>query len=252
MFKVEKVTDSNGRVLIQDPPIARFFFQSTMAAWLWLAVRIYVGFDFLEAGWHKFTDPAWMNGSGQGIIGFWTRAVAIPPAPAKPLITFDWYRSFLQFLIDTNSAGWFSYVIVFGELAVGIGLVLGAFVGLGAAGGLIMNMAFLLAGTTSTNPVLAMLGVLLILAWKNAGYIGLDRVLLPLLGTPWRPAPSRKTARACCRSARALVGRECRAQASPPRRTARPKVEPATGGPDPDTRSPGRRSTTTSRRSARK
>jgi thiosulfate dehydrogenase (quinone) large subunit len=191
-FKVERVTEANGRVLIQDPPIARFFFQSTMAAWLWLAVRIYVGYDFLDAGWHKFNTAAWMDGSGQGILGFWTSAVAIPDAPAKPAITFDWYRSFLQFLIDSNSAGWFSYMIVFGELAVGIGLILGAFVGLAAAGGLIMNMAFMLAGTTSINPVLAILGVLLILAWKNAGYIGADRFLLPLLGTPWwQPSQAR-------------------------------------------------------------
>ena len=137
-----------------------------------------------------------MNGTGQVIIGFWSRAVAVPDAPAKPLITFDWYRTFLQYTIDTNSAGWFSYVIVFGELAVGFGLILGAFVGLAAAGGLLMNLAFLLAGTTSTNPVLAVLGVLLILAWKNAGYIGLDRWLLPMLGPPWKqaaaePAPAR-------------------------------------------------------------
>jgi thiosulfate dehydrogenase (quinone) large subunit len=190
VFKIEKVTDANGRVLIQDPPIARFFFQNTLAAWLWLAVRVYVGYDFLDAGWHKLNTPAWVNGSGEGILGFWKAAVAIPGAPAKPAITFDWYRSFLQFLIDSNSAGWFSYVIVFGELAVGIGLIVGAFVGVAAAGGLIMNMAFMLAGTTSTNPVLAILGVLLILAWKNAGYIGLDRFLLPLLGTPWKqPTP---------------------------------------------------------------
>ena len=202
MFKVEKVTDARGRVLIQDPPIARFFFQSTTASWLWLVVRLYVGWDFLEAGYHKFIDPAWMNGSGQGILGFWTRAVAIPAPPARPLITFDWYRNFLQFLIDTQSAGWFSYVIVFGELAVGLGLIVGAFVGVAAMGGLLMNMAFMLAGTTSTNPVLALLGIFLILAWKNAGYIGLDYFLLPLLGTPWArkaevsttaPAP-RKTA----------------------------------------------------------
>jgi thiosulfate dehydrogenase (quinone) large subunit len=192
MFKVEKVTDANGRVYIQDPPIARVLFQGTIASWLWLVVRIYAGYSFLDAGWHKFSDPAWMNGTGQGILGFWQRAVAIPDAPARPLITFDWYRSFLQFLIDTNSAGWFSYVIVFGELAVGLGLILGAFVGLAAAGGLLMNLAFMLAGTTSTNPVLAILGVLLILAWKNAGYIGLDRFLLPLLGTPWtQPKPAK-------------------------------------------------------------
>ena len=193
MFKVEKVTDDKGRVWIQDPPIARFFFQSSTAAWLWLVVRVYVGYDFLIAGWHKFTTPAWTDGSGQGIIGFWKGALGTT-ASGAPVITFDWYRSFIQFLVDTNSAGWFSYVIVFGEMAVGIGLILGAFVGLAATGGLLMNMAFMLAGTTSTNPVLAILGVLLILAWKNAGYIGLDRYLLPLLGTPWKqthPAPAR-------------------------------------------------------------
>jgi thiosulfate dehydrogenase [quinone] large subunit len=188
MFRVERVTDEKGRVWIQDPPIAKFLFQGTLASWLWLVVRVYVGYDFLVAGWHKFTTPAWMDGSGQGIIGFWKGALGTTPSGA-PVITFDWYRTFIQFLVDTNSAGWFSYVIVFGELAVGIGLILGAFVGLAATGGLILNMAFMLAGTTSTNPVLAILGVLLILAWKNAGFIGLDRYLLPLLGTPWKQTP---------------------------------------------------------------
>src|SRR5947209_19625033 len=118
-------------------------------------------------------------------------AIATPSATAPikhasgaPVITFDWYRGFLQYLMDTNSAGWFSYVIVFGELAVGIGLIVGAFVGVAAFGGLLMNMAFMLAGTTSPNPALAMLGVLLILAWKNAGCVRLDRHLLPVLRTP--------------------------------------------------------------------
>jgi len=32
------------------------------------------------------------------------------------------------------------------------GLILGAFVGLAATGGFLLNGAFLLAGTTSTNP----------------------------------------------------------------------------------------------------
>jgi thiosulfate dehydrogenase [quinone] large subunit len=67
-------------------------------------------------------------------------------------------------------------------------------VGLAATGGFLLNTAFLLAGTTSTNPVLAVLGILLILAWKNAGYLGLDRFLLPALGTPWSQPELKKPA----------------------------------------------------------
>ncbi len=185
MFRVEKVTDKNGRVLVQDPPIARTLFQSTgIMSVVWLLVRLYMASDFLEAGWAKFTNPAWMNGSGAGIIGFWNGALAV--TNGKPVITFDWYRTFIQFLVNSHAEGWFAYVIVFGELAVGLGLLFGAFTGVAAAGGLLMNMAYLLAGTTSTNPVLVILGIGVILAWKNAGYIGLDRYLLPMLGTPWR------------------------------------------------------------------
>jgi len=140
-------------------------------------VRLYFGYEFLEAGWHKFTDPRWMQ-SGEAILGYWQRAVAVPAPPARPLITFDWYRSFLQFIIDTNSAGWFTYVIVFGEIAVGLGLIVGEFVGV---------------------------------ACKNAGYIGLDRFLLPILGTPWpQRKPTTVTAKGTARfGASALTGAAC-------------------------------------------
>jgi thiosulfate dehydrogenase [quinone] large subunit len=47
-------------------------------------------------------------------------------------------------------------------------------------------MSFLLAGSASVNPVMFTLAVGLILAWKVAGYYGLDRYLLPMLGTPWK------------------------------------------------------------------
>jgi thiosulfate dehydrogenase [quinone] large subunit len=48
----------------------------------------------------------------------------------------------------------------------------------------------MMAGTVSTNPLMFGLLILIILAWKNAGYYGLDRYLLPLLGTPWRQEPA--------------------------------------------------------------
>jgi len=86
-------------------------------------------------------------------------------------------------------------VIAFGETAVGVGLILGAFVGIAAVGGAFMNLNFMLAGSASTNPVMLLLGFLLVLAWKTAGYIGLDRFLLPLLGTPWRANKDDKATR---------------------------------------------------------
>jgi thiosulfate dehydrogenase [quinone] large subunit len=74
-------------------------------------------------------------------------------------------------------------------MAVGIGLILGLLTGIAAFFGAFMNMSFLLAGSASTNPVMFTLAVGIMLAWKVAGYYGLDRYVLPMLGTPWRPGP---------------------------------------------------------------
>jgi hypothetical protein len=41
------------------------------------------------------------------------------------------------------------------------------------------------AGAASTNGMLFLVSVLLMLAWKAAGYWGLDRWVLHYLGTPW-------------------------------------------------------------------
>jgi thiosulfate dehydrogenase [quinone] large subunit len=49
-----------------------------------------------------------------------------------------------------------------------------------------MNLNFMLAGSSSANPVLFLLGITVLVGWKVAGYFGLDRVLLPALGTPWQ------------------------------------------------------------------
>jgi len=175
--------------VIADPPLARFLFSDTRMAVVWLVLRIYVGFSWLDAGLHKVLDAGAKTNyiyDGSGLLAFWQRIAAIPAAPAKPVITYDWYRNFIQFMVDNHWEVFFGKLIAFGETAVGIGLILGAFVGIAAVGGAFMNLNFMLAGSASTNPVLLLLGFLLVLAWKTAGYIGLDRYLLPILGTPWK------------------------------------------------------------------
>jgi thiosulfate dehydrogenase [quinone] large subunit len=172
-------------VEVEGPPFARFLFNNRNAGLFWLPIRIFLGVSWLDAGLHKLADPGWTQG-GQSLLAYWERAVAIPEAPARPAITYDWYRDFIQFLIDADAEAWFAWLITLGEIAVGIGLILGALTGIAAFFGALMNMSFLLAGSSSTNPVLFTMAIGLMLAWKVAGYYGLDRYLLPLLGTPWR------------------------------------------------------------------
>lgn len=181
------LTDERGRVLLQDPPLVPLLFSHAAAAWLWLGVRLWLGYQWLSAASHKLADPAWTDGSGSAIRSYWTTALGTTPQ-GQPVITYDWYRGFLQTLVDSHAETWFSRLIVGGELVVGVAIVLGACVGIAAGAGLAMNFGYMLAGSASINPVLALIEVALILAWKNAGYFGLDFWLLRKLGP--RPSPA--------------------------------------------------------------
>ena len=173
---------------IADPPLARFLFADSRSALLWLVLRIFLGYQWLTAGLHKVQDPAWMT-TGEALKGFWVRAATLPAPPASPAITFSWYRSFLQALIDAQAYTWFAKAVAVGEVVIGVALILGLFTGIAALSGGFMNWNFMMAGTASTNPLLFAIAVLLVLAWKVAGYIGLDRIVLPALGTPWQTGP---------------------------------------------------------------
>ncbi len=195
---VKATSTINRHRVIADPPLAKFLFSDTRMAIVWLIVRVYVGYSWLDAGWHKVTDTGAKSNyiiDGSGLLAFWNRIAAVPAAPAKPVILYDWYRGFIQFLIDNHTEVFMGKVVAFGETAVGIGLILGAFVGVAALAGAFMNMNFMLAGSASSNPVLLVLAIALILAWKTAGYIGLDRFLLPLLGTPWKTPKTETSAK---------------------------------------------------------
>lgn len=171
-------------VLPPDPPLLGALFTNPAFAVIWLVARVYVGWQWLQAGIEKIENPAWTT-TGLGLKGFWERAIAMP-VEGKPPIVYEWYCAFLKSLLEGGSYTWFAKLIVFGEIAIGVTLILGAFVGVAAFFGAFMNLNFMLAGSASTNPVLFLLAVLLVLAWKTAGYWGLDRWLLPTIRTPWQ------------------------------------------------------------------
>ncbi len=177
------VTTRQGKI-IADPPLARLLFSDTRFAIVWTVIRVLLGLSWIDAATHKLSSPGWME-TGEALKGFWTNAIQIP-AQGRPPIAFDWYRSFIQSLIDSGSYVWFAKLIAIGELMVGIALVVGAFVGIAAFFGAFMNWNFIMAGAASTNGLLGIAAILLVLAWKIAGYYGADYYLLRYLGTPWQ------------------------------------------------------------------
>lgn len=178
----QPVKTKSGRI-IQDPPIARFLFEDTRTAPLWLIVRLLVGWTWLQSGIGKLGNPAWME-TGAALQGFWSNAVQVPEG-GRPAIAVDWYRGFIQSMLDSGAYTWFAPLVAIGETAIGIALILGMFTGIAAFFGAFMSWNFIMAGTASTNALMGLGGLLLILAWKVAGWWGLDRFLLPALGTPW-------------------------------------------------------------------
>ena len=179
-------TTSNRFVVrLEDPPVARALFGDVRLSWLWLIVRLYAGYEWFTAGWAKVNSPAWTGSqAGSALAGF-VKGALTKSTGSHPDVQ-AWYAAFLQNAVLPNAALW-GRLVAFGELLVGIALILGIFTGLAAFFGSFMNMNYLLAGTVSTNPVLLLAALFLVLAWKTAGWIGLDRWVLPALGTPWSP-----------------------------------------------------------------
>ncbi len=44
--------------IIQDPLIARALLADVRFAWVWLIARVYLGWQWFDAGRHKIQDPA--------------------------------------------------------------------------------------------------------------------------------------------------------------------------------------------------
>ncbi|RUL55590.1 DoxX family protein [Lysinibacillus antri] len=169
-------------IYIKENPVSQFLFSDTRSAIFWLLVRLYVGYAWLKAGWGKIHNDAWIGeNGGAAVAGF------VQGAIAKSTETKDvagWYATFLENMVLPNAKG-FAFIVAYGEVLVGLGLIVGLLTGIAAFFGALMNVSFLFAGTVSTNPILFILATWLVLAWKVAGWYGLDRFALPKLGTPW-------------------------------------------------------------------
>jgi thiosulfate dehydrogenase (quinone) large subunit len=161
-----------------------WLYRSSTASVIWLAVRLWLGYSWMNAGYQKIwgsEKAAFWFGGGAGVKGFATAGVA-GSATGKGGASYGWWAGFLHNFVIPN-ASWIAKLVALGELMIGIALILGLFTGLAALLGLLLNLTYMFSGSAGVNPMYAIASVGLILGWRNAGWLGLDHFAL---GGTWR------------------------------------------------------------------
>ncbi|NUK31624.1 DoxX family protein [Parageobacillus sp. VR-IP] len=163
--------------------------EHTSASVIMVLFRLYLGYAWITAGWHKITEGFDASGFLKGAL-----AKAVGEHPAVQ----GWWAAFIEHFALPN-VGLFNVLVPWGEFLVGIALILGIFTTFAALMGAVMNFAFMFSGTTSTNPQMVLLTVFILVAGANAGRYGLDHWVLPYIRKfthkmhrPHRPAMSQR------------------------------------------------------------
>ena len=158
---------------------ADWLYRSRVASVLWLVARVWLGYGWLNAGYQKIwgAESAGFWSSGAGVKGFATAGVAGSKAGTGGA-SYGWFAAFLHGFVIPNST-WIAKLVAVSELAIGALLIVGLFTGAVAFAGLALNVIYMFTGTSGVNPAYAIVAVFLILAWRNAGYLGLDWFALP-------------------------------------------------------------------------
>ncbi|MFD0672394.1 DoxX family protein [Cohnella sp. GCM10027633] len=158
--------------------VMRWWRENVWAAIAVTLLRIYVGWQWIDAGWHKLAD-------GFDAGGFLNNAVGKPVIDrATNEAIYPTYTNFLEHFALPN-VKLINFLIPLGEFLIGVGLIVGGLTVAAAFFGLMLNFLFLFAGTVSTNPWLLLLGTIVLVAGANAGRYGLDFYLMPLLRKGW-------------------------------------------------------------------
>jgi thiosulfate dehydrogenase [quinone] large subunit len=151
----------------------KFLRENKIAAAILTVLRLFLGYSWFTAGFHKLTG-------GFDAAGFLGGAIANPVKGPDGAVVFGWYVDFLKHFALPN-VDVFNVIVPWGETLIGLGLILGCLTTTAMFFGLVMNFSFFLAGTVSHNPRDIFLGFIILTAGYNAGRIGLDRWVVPFV-----------------------------------------------------------------------
>lgn len=146
-------------------------FTSRVAAPLWLLVRLYLAYVWFTMGYSKLSagflsaDPIGdlLRLAGDGVM----------------LVPLEAYRPVARLLVDLGITPLLSHTMPFLEMALAVAFVSGVLIVPAALGATFLNLNFLLSGVAIASLDLRVIALqlLLVLAWRVAGTIGVRRPL---------------------------------------------------------------------------
>jgi thiosulfate dehydrogenase (quinone) large subunit len=142
---------------------------SKLAAVAWLAVRVWVGIMWIEAGWAKVwgsENSGFLHNNGAGVAGFAGRGAA----------AYSWWGSFLHSFVVPN-ASWIAVLVAFGELAIGFGLAVGFLTRTAAVASLLLLFTYVMSGTASVCAFYALCAIIVLATWRTSSWIGVDGLI---------------------------------------------------------------------------
>ncbi len=114
--------------------------RTTATRYALLPLRIFLGVTFVYAGLDKLTTPGFFASSGPGSLV--TTLHAVRDNAAVPQLVD----------LALRNPGAFGHAIAFGELAVGLGTLLGLLARLAAAGGALISLSLFLTVSWASRP----------------------------------------------------------------------------------------------------
>jgi thiosulfate dehydrogenase (quinone) large subunit len=151
------------------PGVFAWLRESKVAAIAWLAVRVWVGCMWVEAGWSKVfgaENPYFLHNNGAGVAGFAGHGAA----------AYSWWASIMHSFVVPN-AGWIAVLVAFGELAIGLGLVVGFLTRTAAVCSLLLLFTYIMSGTASVCAFYALCALIVLATWRTSTWIGVDGII---------------------------------------------------------------------------
>ncbi|MEZ4660636.1 MAG: hypothetical protein R2911_24030 [Caldilineaceae bacterium] len=137
-----------------------------------LPLRLFIGIGWIRAGLEKAISPGWPT--GHDLTAFFQQQLS------SGHVVYPFYQHLITHLF-TPHVVMMSWIIMVGQLLVGLAILSGTFTNIALLAGLFMNVNFVLAGAINPSAFYIVIQVALLLTEVGAIY-GIDRILCRRIG----------------------------------------------------------------------